>query len=356
MKTGITYLLFPFAWLYGMVLNFRHKLYSSGIYKRITFEIPTIAIGNLSVGGTGKTPMVEYLLRLLHGQSPAVVSRGYRRETSGFRLARKNDTWRELGDEPAQLNRNFPKATIAVDANRALAIPQVLMTRPETGVILLDDAMQHLPVKAGLNILLTTYRKPFFKDHLLPVGTLRDLKSVARQADIIVVTKCPDNLFEKERQHFMTALKKYRAEKVLFATEKYGRPYELFTGKNQELTDVDEALAVTGIAWHNGFETYIQQHVRNVETIHYPDHHRYSETDLQKMLRRFAANEGKRWLITTEKDAMRLQEFEHWFSKENITVICQPVEMQFLEGKNEFDKLIKAFLDENKQTGNGADA
>ena len=229
MLKSFRFVLFPLSIIYGFVIWVRNKLYDKNILKSASFNFPVICVGNLSVGGTGKTPMVEYLIRLLKTEyKVATMSRGYKRKTKGFAIANNNTTALDIGDEPMQFYKKFPDITVSVAEERLVSIPQLLHDKPNTNVIILDDAFQHRQVKAGLNILLTEYRDLFTRDFILPAGNLRDLKSSYKRADIIVVTKCKSHLNEEEKSQIIKEIKPLAHQKIFFTKIEYASPYHLF--------------------------------------------------------------------------------------------------------------------------------
>ena len=243
------YLLLPISLLYGGVVWLRNRMFDYNIFRSSSFNFPIICIGNLAVGGTGKTPMVEYLIRLLKDQhAVATLSRGYKRKTKGFAIAGKGTTALEIGDEPMQFHQKFPEITVAVGEERLVAIPQLLHERPQTDVIILDDAFQHRSVRAGLNILLTDYKNLFTRDLMLPSGDLRDVRLSSQRAHIILVTKCKPGLLNKEKNEIIAEIGPSTGQVVYFTSIEYGRPYHLFNKKEISITEDMDTLLVCGIA------------------------------------------------------------------------------------------------------------
>ncbi|WP_317130247.1 tetraacyldisaccharide 4'-kinase [Aggregatimonas sangjinii] len=294
-------ILFPFSLLYALVVRVRNYLYDTDIWESMVFQTKVICIGNLSVGGTGKTPMVEYLLSQLQPHFKiAVLSRGYKRKSQGFLLANSDSTVAELGDEPFQIHRKFPKVKVAVDADRRNGIA-ILEKDVQPDLIVLDDAFQHRKVKAGLNILLTAYGKLYSEDWYLPTGNLRDSRSAARRADLIVVTKCPSELSEMEIVGIRERLKPRSNQKLLFATLHYADEFpgddqakklDFFMNKNVTL--------VTGIADPTPLTDYLKAKTLQFEHLKYTDHHSFTAAELKLL------NE-KEIVLTTEKDYVRLK-------------------------------------------------
>ena len=254
-------LLFPFAFIYGIVIYIRNFLFDKKILYSKHFSTPTICVGNISVGGTGKTPMTEMLLSFLQNDYKiATLSRGYKRKTTGFLIAKENTTALEIGDEPMQFHQNFPNVLVSVGEDRANAIQQLeqLSSKPE--VIILDDAMQHRKVKADCNILLTDYSNLYVDDYFLPVGSLRDQRSSAKRANIIVVTKCPSNMDLEEKAEIEKRINKRPYQQLFFSTIAYGTPYDLFTKEPYNFSNSDETIAIAGIAKPQPYFDYLQKH------------------------------------------------------------------------------------------------
>jgi len=338
-------LLVPFSWLYKASAFVFHKLYDWKLIGSYQPGVATICVGNLSVGGTGKSPMVEYLLRLLENKTPvAVVSRGYRRKTKGFVLANVSTTAADIGDEPMQFHQKFPGATIAVGEERAKAIEALIKQKPKTGVIILDDAFQHRAVTPGFNILLTEYNNLFTKDGYLPAGSLRDLKSNYKRADLIVVTKCNPNLEYTRKEQIIKEIRPFPHQQVFFTSISYGTPYHIFSGKAIDWQAIDAAVLVTGIANPQPLLDYLQLKPFELCHIAYADHHHFSVEDIEKILTAYnAIKQTNKIILTTEKDAVRLADFKEL---QELPVVALPVQHQFLfnEG-NIFDQKIIGFLE-----------
>ncbi len=304
---AIRYILFPVSLLYGAVVSLRHWLFNRNIFHSASFDRPVICVGNISAGGTGKSPMIEYLIRMLQQHcSVAVVSRGYGRTTKGYLLADDHTTAAMIGDEPRQFLDKFPYLTLAVGEDRQLAISRLLNDMPDTQVVLLDDAFQHRWVKASMNIVLTRYDDLYTRDWLLPTGHLRDIPAAIKRADVIVVTKCPDHLQEADRTAVLAEIKPLAHQAVFFAGIRYAPPQDYITKSPVALSPRKKVLLVTGIAAPEPLEHYLKEHVLVLETIRYPDHHSFSMTDIQTIQQKYAALGKDTLLLTTEKDAVRL--------------------------------------------------
>ena len=309
------FLLLPFAILYGLGVRLRHFLYDRGWLSSKRYPFPILCVGNLAVGGTGKTPMVEYLVRLLGQEQVAILSRGYRRKTRGFILADDSATAMTLGDEPYQYHRKFPRATVAVCESRQEGIER-LLENPHFKYIILDDAFQHRKVQAETNLLLTSYDKLYTQDFLLPVGSLRDIRSRARKAQIIIVTKCPE-LTQTEQEKIIQQLKPLPSQKVYFTTIAYSdRVYS--HEDSQALKDfiATPFTLVTGIANPTPLVDFLEKQGASFEHLAYSDHHHFSNRELE-----FLRQKGR--ILTTEKDYVRLE-------GALSTLYYLPIETQFL--------------------------
>ena len=328
-------LLFPFAIIYGIITSIRNVLYDNGILKSYGFPVPVIAVGNLSTGGTGKTPQIEYLIRLLSDKyNVATLSRGYKRKSKGYILADGNTTPALIGDEPYQFFGKFPSIKVAVDANRKNGIEQLLKLSPKPDVILLDDAFQHRKVKAGFYILLTAYGDIYAEDFMLPTGNLREGRGGARRADIIIVTKCPPHISKEERQEIIKKLDPQDKQAVYFTYIEYDN--HVYSG--QGLLSVDETLKmdtvlVAGIAKPQPFFDYLNGNDKN--SIAFPDHHNFTEEEISR-LEKLATNSI---IITTEKDFVRLKG-----KLPASKLYYLPIKSTFIEGADNFNKSVVNFL------------
>jgi tetraacyldisaccharide 4'-kinase len=344
MLKSFRYLLLPFSLIYGAVILLRNWMFNKNIFKSASFNFPIICVGNLAVGGTGKTPMVEYLIRLLQRDyNTATLSRGYKRKTEGFAIAGLNTTALDIGDEPMQFHQKYPEVTVAVGEERLVAIPQLLHDKPETQVIILDDAFQHRSVRAGLNILLTEYKNLYTRDLMMPAGDLRDVRLSSKRADIIIVTKCP-KLTEEEKENLRREINPSSTQQLFFTEIVYAKPYHLFTKALSDISPATAILLVCGIANPKPLKEFLTEHVHTYDMLRYPDHHIFHTNDLADIKRQFEriASTDK-VVLTTEKDAVRLQKFEEELKDFPIYVI--PIEHNFLFGEGEaFDKLVVDFI------------
>jgi len=332
---AIRFLLFPFAVLYDLITTVRNYFYDTGVFKSTSFNIPVIAVGNLSVGGTGKTPQIEYLIRLLlKDKKVAVLSRGYKRKTSGFVLINDSHSASEVGDEPLQFFKKFSLISVAVDVDRVHGI-QKLIKKVNPDVILLDDAFQHRKVKASTYVLLTKYNDLYASDFILPTGNLRESKRGAKRANVIVVTKCPNNLSKEQQQYINIKLQPQKRQPIFFSTISY---HDRTYGSNQiRVNDLNEyeIILVTGIANPKPLVHFLKESNCKVHHLKYSDHHDFSPHDIQKILSKFdEVHTSKKIILTTEKDYMRL-------SKKIDHLSYLEIETKFLENSNEFERLFK---------------
>lgn len=346
-------LLLPFALLYWAGISIRNWLYNKGILKSSSFGLPLICVGNLSVGGTGKSPMVEYLVEQLKTRyKVATLSRGYKRRTKGYTLAGPNTTALDIGDEPMQFHLKYPDVPVAVGEERLVAIPQLLHDRPETGAIILDDAFQHRAIRAGLNILLTEYNNLFTRDFYLPTGDLRDLKSSYKRAQIIVVTKCKPSLTDEEKQKAIREISPVSGQSVFFTTIEYGPLYHISHRGGFDSTGKTEVLLVTGIANPRPLKKRLEENSLGYQMLQYPDHHIFSIDDLRDIRKKFdAISTSDKIILTTEKDAVRLLKFRDEIV--NLPVYVIPVRHRFLFNEGEqFDKITTDFIKNFKNNSN----
>ena len=343
---GLRLLLFPVSLIAGIYITLRNLVYDRGWLKSTTFNMPIICVGNLSMGGTGKSPMTEYLLRLLAPHfNMAVLSRGYKRKTNGYLLAGQTTTALEIGDEPMQFHKKFPEVAVAVGEARIEAIPQLLHDRPDTRAIILDDAFQHRAIKAGLNIVLTDYSNPYWHDTYLPTGELRDNRKSATRANIIIVTKCPHDLSDTIRTNYIRRIRPRPGQKVFFTSIEYGKPYHIISAQETELSMDMELLLVCGIANPVPLKNHIEAAVEFYIEKNYNDHHIFSIDDWNEIVEKFNGLEGNRKIIlTTEKDAVRLEKFGSLMQQ--IPLYVMPITHRFLFGEQElFDLQVKEFIE-----------
>ncbi len=343
----LKWVLYPFSLLYRVVTDFRNHLYNIEYSKSFEFEANVIAVGNLSVGGTGKTPMVEYLIRLLSDKYQiATLSRGYGRKSKGFIEATANSKVEEIGDEPLQMYLKYgSKVSVNVIEQRAWGIPNILMNNENTDVIILDDAFQHRTVVPSLSILLTTYDGPFYSDMLMPSGRLRERRKNANRSDVVVITKCPDTLSDNDRTNITAKVNRYSDSPVLFTGLKYEEPKAFYN--DDKLDQVSDLVIVSGIADDEHFVSYVESNWKVLRHFRYSDHHRYNEKTVKKIAD-FARQSGASILVT-EKDFTKLRDFKsEW---RNLRIFYLPMEVYFLNNKETFDQLILGSIKKYSRTG-----
>ena len=338
------YILYPFSIIYSLVIKIRNWLYDINILKEKNFTIPIICVGNLAVGGTGKTPQVDYLINFLKKEYKTVLlSRGYKRKKSGFLYVNKNDCAKNYGDEPYLIKEKHPEIIVAVNNNREKGIQKILFDYPKTEVIILDDGFQHRKINAGLNILLTEYDYPFFSDFMLPFGTLRDNKKSYKRADIIIATKCPTII---NRRKFTEKINLQINQEIYFSNIKYNSWYCAF-GKNK-IKDFNKynILLVTGIAKTYQFIKYLKSNII-YKHLKFSDHHTYSENDIKLIIDTYCSilDENK-LILTTEKDFVKLKSFSRLFKLINLYV-C-PIEININES-SKFDNKITNYVKTNQR-------
>ena len=343
-------LLLPFSILYGFIVLLRNWLYNKNIFRSTSFGLPVICVGNLSVGGTGKSPMVEFLVvHLKNRYKVATLSRGYKRKTKGYALATEETTAIDIGDEPMLFHQKFPEIPVAVGEERIVAIPQLLHDRPETEVIILDDAFQHRSIKAGLNILLTEYGNLFTRDFFLPTGDLRDAPGSYKRADIIVVTKTRSDLSLLEKKELLEELKPLPQQSIFFSCISYGTPYHIVHKDFKFIDEQTEVLLVTGIANPRPLKHYLEERIQTYYMMHYNDHHIFTIDDWRDIVQRFNNMDApKKIVLTTEKDAMRLMKFKAEI--DGMPFYVMPIEHKFLfNQENEFTNRVLRFVENFKQ-------
>lgn len=341
-------LLAPLSLLYGVGVSMRDFFYKQGLLKGVEFDLPIISVGNLSVGGAGKTPHIEYLIRLLQPYlNVATLSRGYKRKTKGYITVQVQDNAEKVGDEPLQFKRKYPDVHVAVAESRTFAIPKILMEKPDTQVVLLDDAFQHRSIQVGKNILLTEYNYPFTDDYLLPSGRLREWRSAYKRANILIVSKCPPQISEEERQYFIQKIKPYPNQKIFFSYYEYFQPYYILNHRYRaQLTKDVDVLLICAIARTDYLVEHLESQVNSVKTLEYEDHRYFSNFDVSFLKTTFDKMESeKKVILTTEKDAMRLQLHFPYLRENQLPIFALPVEVKFhFEEGEKFDQDIKQFL------------
>jgi len=320
--------------------------YDKGLFSSKSFDFPIIVVGNLNVGGTGKSPHIEYLIRLLINKYKiAVLSRGYKRKSKGFQLADKNSTVSLLGDEPLQFFRKFKNILVAVDSDRVNGITSLRELNEPPQIILLDDAFQHRKVKPGLSILLTSFDDLYTDDLVLPSGNLRENRKGAKRANIIIVTKCPVNISIEDRLRIAEKLKLGNRQLIFFSTIEYD---ESLVGSDKEISVSKlknyKVLLVTGIANSKPLEEYLGSLKIDFNHLKFRDHHRFSKLDIEKINRRFEnIKEHKKLILTTEKDYVRL------FSSKNKSIYYLPIRSKIIDKEENFKEEILNYVRENSR-------
>lgn len=348
-------LLAPFALIYASIIAIRNYLYKKQYFRAISFDIPVINVGNLSTGGTGKTPHVDYLINLLKAEYPiGVMSRGYRRKTNGFLEVQTQNKAVEVGDEPLLTKWKHPEITVSVAEDRAMGIPSLVSGKEENFVVLLDDAFQHRGVKAGLNILLTPFYDLYVDSNILPLGNLREFKSGADRADIIIVSHSPQNLNDINKNIVLQKLQPKSYQHVFFSSVAYQNMYQVFSNNKEVITiskDSDIVL-VTGIANNKNILAHLEENFKSVFPRKFGDHHHYTEQDIESIITTYKNLDSQnKYLITTEKDLTRLAPFAEKFINAQIKVLCLPIKIIFAAQEQEkFNKAIKFYIQKTLET------
>ena len=350
MSQLIKFLLFPFGIIYWFITRIRNLLFDYKILRSLTFSLPIINVGNLSVGGTGKTPHIELLIRLLKAnQKLAVLSRGYGRKVYGFQIANSESTAVSIGDEPFQYYRKFGnQITVAVDADRVNGVSEICLEKPETDIILLDDAYQHRNIKPGFNILLTDIRTPFYNDYILPVGTLRESRKGKNRADVIIVTKCDAQMTALDKDKIKMQIRAEKEQSVFFSHIKYGEIHPL-TKFNKLDPNQKSIVLVTGIARAEPLFIHLSKTYNIIKHFNFADHYSFKEKDIAEIhniITKFA--EEKPVVITTEKDAMRLLNKDLKQDIDNVPWYFQEITVE-LDNQKAFNQLIENYVQENSR-------
>lgn len=355
--TVLHYVLLPLSWLYGMVTGVRNWLFDHNVLPQEEYDVPVITVGNLTVGGTGKTPHVEYILGMLAMEyNMAVLSRGYKRKTKGFIIANSNSTPDSIGDEPLQMYQKFGmRAKIAVCESRRKGIMELLRLFPDLQLIVLDDGFQHRYVKPKVSVLLMDYNRPVYDDHLLPLGRLRENARQTNRADMVVVTKCPDDLSPLQYRLVSKKLDLMPYQKLYFSNYSYGALLPVFPDDKpyhvqlSSLTERDSVMLLTGVANPRGFVRHFRNYPFKVKVCHYPDHHSFTRDDLRKIEAEFKALTGERKIIlTTEKDAVRLAFNPYFPSALKPLTYFLPIAVRMIPGLDNLN-----FIEDLKKAING---
>lgn len=354
--------LLPLAWLYGLGVWFRNLLFDTEVIKSRTFDVPVIAVGNITVGGSGKTPHVEYLIRLLHDKvKVAVLSRGYKRKSKGYRLAGKGTTMPEIGDEPYQMHRKFQDVHVAVEADRCKGI-ETLLASPETKdtqLVLLDDAYQHRYVKPGLNILLVDYHRLIIYDKLLPAGRLREPKEGKNRADIVIITKCPKDLKPMNFRVLRRTMALFPYQQMYFTTIEHCPLQPLFA-EGMAVPDekmLPNVLLVTGIASPEQMKKDLKGHCKSITPLTFGDHHLFTASDVEAINMSFKMMEKPAIIITTEKDATRLETVKGLSAEVRKHIYVQPIKISFMQNEEEkFNNNIINYVRKHQRNGSMAES
>ena len=338
----------PFAVVYGFVISLRNALYDSQFLRSTSFDLPVISVGNLKVGGTGKTPTVEWLIQMLSPYlNVGVLSRGFSRKTKGYHFVSTSDRALKVGDEALQIKRKFPNVSVAVSESRTLGISSLLMDKPQTQVVLLDDAFQHRSIAPSLNIVLTEYFNPYFKDYIMPMGKLREWRSAIQRADYLIVSKCPTDLSLEQAEKFKKKIDNVKSENIYFSHIAYGPCYSVYGYERQLVAEKDMAVQIiSGIAEPEYLKDYYRDKVDRVYHYDFPDHHPYKISDVENIISSFSRIPyEKKALITTEKDVVKLVQFVERFKQAGIELFVQQVGVQLLfNSQYEVEQKIKNFL------------
>lgn len=359
-KSIMDALLTPFSWGYGAGVWLRNAAFNVGLLPQEEYDVPVVSVGNITVGGTGKTPHVEYIIEALYRRYHiAVLSRGYKRKTKGFILASNNMTPRDIGDEPYQIFRKFSGLiTLAVCESRRKGISELLRIDPDINLILLDDGFQHRYVKPKVNIVLVDYNLPPYEDKLMPLGTLREPARNVLRGDIVVVTKCPSDITAMDIRMVKKNLALFPYQGLFFSNIRYADPVPVFPVQSPQITSLqwlredDAVLCLTGIATPKPLVRYLRQFAARVKVMHFDDHHFFTRRDFSDIFKVYNSLEGKRkFIITTEKDAVRIMNNPYYPPTRRHCIFYIPMRVGFLEmeGSNFIDELVKK-IDEQDAT------
>ena len=347
--------LLPLSWLYGLGVKARNQLFELGVLKSRSFKTPVISVGNITVGGAGKTPHVEYLIRLLKDQHKvAVLSRGYKRKSKGFVRADKDTPMRMIGDEPFQMKQKFPDITVAVDRDRCHGIDELTDSNDKEAadVILLDDAFQHRYVKPGINILLVDYHRLIIYDKLMPAGRLREPKDGKSRADIVIITKCPADLKPIDYRVITKAMNLFPYQELFFSTIDYCPLIQLFGGEELPLEQLNDkhVLLLTGIASPKQMQEDLTAMGAKINALSYVDHHQFHKKDIRRINEMFASMAEPKMIVTTEKDAVRLEDVEGLSDEVRKSIYKLPIKVSFmLDQEEEFNHKITGYVRKNSR-------
>ncbi len=360
MGTGKNLLLYPVSLVFGLITGIRNILYNTGILPSRSFPVPVICVGNITVGGTGKTPHTEYLASLLRDNfKVAILSRGYKRKSRGFKVAAPASSVSDIGDEPLQVAGKFPGIVVAVDRNRVHGVETIIKEYPGTEVIILDDGFQHRKIKPGLSILLSDFNRLMSGDYLMPFGRLRESISNIKRADIIIITKSPVDISDNLKRLITADINTNPHQILCFTTFIYKDPLPVFKGvahrdlfREKSGCEDTGILLVTGIANPVPLKNYLLEKCGEMIHLDYPDHHFFNEKDAEKIYFSFNnLKSGEKLILTTEKDAVRLREFTNIAEPVKSSFFYIPVEVTFFNDKKvEFDNQIVSYVRGNKRS------
>lgn len=343
------FLLYPIAWIYGLVVSVRNHLFDTNVLKRKSYNIPILSVGNITMCGTGKTPHTEYLIRLLKNScKTAVLSRGYKRLTKGYVLATEKSEMTDIGDEPYQMHKKFPDVTVAVCEKRCDGVER-LMEEERVEAVILDDAYQHRYIEPGLSILLVDFNRPIARDHLLPVGMLREPMSAKKRADIIIVTKCPHDISPLDIRVCTNDIRILAFQKLFFSTMDYSPLEPLFQKEQPKIPLFDlkkmNVLLVTAIGSPENIIKDLEPYGAKFKELHYRDHHQFTEKEVYEINETFSFMPSPKILITTEKDATRLQKLNGFSLELKKSAYTLPIQVRILlDQEDEFNKIILDYV------------
>jgi tetraacyldisaccharide 4'-kinase len=340
------YLLFPFSLIYESITSVRNLVFNYGIFKSQSHKIPIICIGNLSVGGSGKTPHTQYVINLLkHNYKVAILSRGYGRNSSSLQYVEINSSPNQVGDEPLLIKKTHPDCLVVAEKNRNKGVKQILKDFPETEIILLDDGFQHRWIKAGFNILITPYYSPYYQDYLMPVGNLRESKKGAERAQVIIISKTPEQSNPIEKNGMLSKLNLFGNQTTYFSHIEYNEWKCIHTNNELQEEKTYSITLVTGIANAQPLVNHLEKAGHIIHHLEYPDHYKYTTKDIGNILVKHNADKStKKLILTTEKDATKLREFKKQFGTENV--YFAPIEVA-LEQSERFEKQILDYVAKN---------
>jgi len=346
--------LLPLSWIYGIGVRLRNLLFNMGILKSRTFITPVISVGNITVGGTGKTPHVEYLIRLLKDDfKVAMLSRGYKRKSRGYVQADGEATVHTVGDEPFQIYRKYPDIYVAVDKNRCHGIDTLCADHSDIDVVLLDDAFQHRYVKPGVNILLVDYHRLIVYDRLLPAGRLREPQSGKNRADIVIVTKCPQELRPMDYRVIQKVMGLYRYQHLFFTGIRYGMLTPLYCGEERRLPSVkkgEHIMLLTGIASPQQMMNDLRAYSDNITPLTFSDHHNFTAADVVLINTKFSEMAAPKMIVTTDKDAVRIFGLKGLSEEVRHNIYALPIHVEFMLGMEEkFNEYIKNYVRKNSR-------